>query len=167
MKHFRKIFALCITVIMLASFSCVIASAQELAPMYINCLGSFPQISKGSGNRNYVLGLQRFLMCFDYVSRNKLSTNGKYMDGYFGPNTEDSTVYFQTACGYTEKWCDGIVGSETWKSMGRRLYSVSNTEMEGFIFMRDNYYVFGGFDYAGNPIMFYYDENGTNPTRFN
>ena len=50
-------------------------------------------------------------MCFDTTSRDKLYSNGHYMDGDFGARTEDAVIYCQ---GELDVKPDGYVGPNTW-----------------------------------------------------
>jgi hypothetical protein len=59
---------------------------------------------------------QKLLMTAGYAPSNPKTDNGfnPEIDGFFGPNTKDAVVRFQTAHGLP---ADGVIGKETWVAL--------------------------------------------------
>ena len=125
MKIFRKSVVLVLTIAISVMALTVPAFAYTALPSeWSSHITGFSQICKNIDRiqyGNYIKALQRYLMCFDYVCRNKLYYSGGYMDGDFGGRTESAVIYLQGQFGFTRKDVDGIVGSKTWGAIASSL----------------------------------------------
>lgn len=147
MKLVKRTFALLLTLAVMLTVLAMPALAGTYTTVpsrWLSYIGAFPQISRYdyTGNEKYVLALQRYLMCFDTESQNKLYYGGQYMDGSFGGRTEAAAVYCQGKLGVA---ADGYVGPNTWSAIASslRLYTQGMeknkikrpTGINGWVFM--------------------------------
>lgn len=125
MKILRKTIALVLTIAISAAVLAIPAFAYVALPSeWSSKISGFEEICRNVDPKiygDYILALQRYLMCFDYVCKQKLYYNGGYMDGDFGGRTEAAVIYLQGQFSYASDDIDGIVGSQTWGSIARSL----------------------------------------------
>ena len=129
MKVIMKATVLILVMATLVVILAVPVFAYEVLPTkWANYIKSFPEIRMNVDRdqyHKYIMTLQRYLMCFDYVCKEKLYYNGGYMDGDFGGRTKAAVIYLQGQLGFTGEWVDGAVGTQTWTRIANslRLYS--------------------------------------------
>ena len=157
MKRFTLVL-LCL--IMTVSLMATSVSAA-LSTAWINTFADFPVLDRHRDNDlHFTKALQRYLMCFDNMSKSLLVYNNRYMDGDFGGRTEDALMYVQEELGERG---DGICGELTWTAIARDLdsYALNSTKN---IFRR---WLSGANIYQEAPgygtpnALCYYDEDGS------
>lgn len=166
MRNILKLTALVLTLAMLVTtLATPVLAYENLPSKWSNRIKAFSPIQKNVDSdiyEDYIKALQRYLMCFDYVCRNKLYYNGGYMDGEFGGRTESAVIYLQGQFGYVGDDIDGKVGPQTWGSIASSLkYYTENYNKIRRPNGVPDLWVFVVEDFYGIEELYYFGENNT------
>ena len=135
MKRTKRLLAIFLSVIMVASIMIMPASAATISTVnWAGAIAGFPELYNGSSQGGYIKFLQRFLTEYNSVTRNYIIDHGG-VDGGYGDWTTDAVKVFQAKTGLAN---DGITGGNTWTKIttfltqnGAYLLSSSNTQYAG------------------------------------
>lgn len=136
MKRTKRLLAIFLSVIMVASVMIIPASAATIATVnWAGAIAGFPELYNGSPQSGYIKFLQRFLMMYNDTTRDYIINSGG-VDGGFGNGTADAVEVFQDDNELS--LVDGRPGPQTWSRItiyltqsGAYLYSGTNTEYSG------------------------------------
>lgn len=136
MKRTKRLLAIFLSVIMVASIMIIPASAATIPTVnWAGAIAGFPELYNGSTQSGHIKFLQRFLMMYNDTTRDEIINAGG-VDGGFGNGTTNAVIEFQSDNNLS--LVDGRPGPQTWSKItiyltqsGVYLYTGSNTEYSG------------------------------------